>query len=152
MADTPAITGHDALLYANTVGAPTVFTAIAQVTGDINYSVKRDSTPAPIHGLHSDQHVFSPLLNRDPLVINCNFVFGSTSHTKLKLAAWNNTTLGYILCGPGGTPGDGLDSEYLVSGNITAFEEKNPIAGGIRTAMFTMQPSGAQKIDGVLYP
>jgi hypothetical protein len=136
--------GHGTVLSVNTVAAPTVFTAIAEVI-DISYpDLMRDETETTPHDSDIDCWVLG-VKKRSPLTFEINYLFDNTAHSDL-IDSWDvNDTLGWNITEPTGTPGAG---EWILSGEISLISRTDPVRSGQITAAVTVRPSGPMIIDG----
>lgn len=135
------VSGHGATwaIELDPVATPGVFTAIAEVNGDIKRSRKRNETEATPHDSDDDVWVVSNVRNRDPQQFTINMVFGRAGETALKAHFDANTVFGSRTRARGATTND----YWIASGQLTAFEETFPVRTGVRSLMVTFRPSGA---------
>lgn len=145
-----AVAGHGATLAIelDPVGAPGVFTTIAELNGDLTgLGLSRPVTETTPHEDDIDSHV-TGVLKREPWSFTVNYIHANTTHDALREAILTQLRMGFRFRGPGGT--DNTD-EIIASGEVTAWNETNPVREGARTAEVTAVMSKAMKVDGVLY-
>lgn len=135
------------------VGAPGVFTAIAEVVGDISpWAVSRAVTVTTPHTKNIDTKVLG-VPSRAPMSVEANFIFDNETHdhlTGVQALFWANTRTGFRFKGAplaDGTPTDTI----IVSGQISNFKQMNPAVDGVRKAQFDIEASDVMYIGGVLF-
>ena len=149
-----AVSGHGAsiAMELDPTGAPGVFTAIAEINGDIMLpTLSRETTESTPHEDTVDYHVTSPVLRRSTVTMTLNYIFDDSTHdssTGLKAALTDRETRGYRIRGPGGT----TDSdEWIGSAEVISYGVTNPVRTGIRSADVELIFSGPYKEDGTIY-
>ncbi len=148
-----AIAGHGALLAMelDPVGAPGIFTTIAELNGDMPFpNLKRNATNVTAHTDDIDWNVFGVLM-RDPITFGTNYIYDDETHdhlTGLAAAIISNERRGFRFTGPGG----GVDDdEIIVSGEVSEVGPvQHPVRDGARTRDVTITLSGPMKMDGVM--
>ena len=149
-----AIAGHGALIAIeqDPVGAPGVFTTVAELNGDI--TAPGISRPVTVVTSHQDNIDYSVLgvMTREPLTFSVNWLFDDPTHdhlTGITSKIGDNERFGLRLRGPGGTANT---DEWIMSGQISNVGPiVNPVREGARTADVTFVPSGPMIIDGVTW-
>lgn len=149
-----AVAGHGATWAMElSLLTPGVFTTIAELNSDLmGLSLSRPVTPVTPHQDTIDSKV-TGVLQRQPLTLTVNYVHGDSTHAALRAALLAATPAlrrrGFLFRGPGwSVPGT---DEIIASGEVTAFEETNPVVEGPRSAQVTIEFSKAMIIDGVSY-
>lgn len=146
----PVESGHGALLAytADPVGAPTVFTTIAQLNSGINIPWTHETTNITPHNERMSRHITSPVITRGPIDFEVNYIHGDATHDDLRdfFTANPPTTIGIQFTGPSGSASDRL----VMSGEIINFSYDHPVRSGERKVKISFQPTGAMTVDGTL--
>lgn len=153
---TQAVAGHGATIAMeqDPVGAPGVFTVIAELNGDIQFpELSRGETEVTPHQDRIDSWVLG-ILKRGQLTGSTNYIFDDPTHDHLTglISAIISTdsggeTRGFRVRGPNGTTST---DEWIMSGQVQKFGPiTNPVREGARTAEFAVRMSGPMIIDGV---
>lgn len=149
-----AVAGHGATLAVelDPVASPGVFTTIAELNSDLTgLGLSRPETNVTPHEDTIDSWVTGVLM-REPWTVSVNYIHGNATHDALRGFMLENDPAdrrtGFRFRGPQGT--SGVD-EIIASGEVTSWNETNPVREGARTAEVTMRMSKAMKIDGVVY-
>jgi hypothetical protein len=151
----PAESGHGVVLYVfGLAGAPTVWTPIDELTGDITFKIthaSKETTPHSRGGspVLVDEYVFSNKFNRDEMTLNLNYDSTNEDHEDLYDLAISGTFIGLAKVGPGGVlHGEG---SIHMSGELSSAEQTDPQFEGQRVLNFMFRPSGPFRRNGVLY-
>lgn len=151
----PAESGHGVVLYVfGLAGAPTTWTPIDELTGDISFKIthaKKETTPHSRDGnpVTMDEYVFSAKANRDAMTLNLNFDSTNADHEDMYELARTGAFIGLAKVGPGGVlHGEG---SIHMSGELESVELIDPQFEGQRQLNFMFQPSGPYRMNGVLY-
>lgn len=146
-----AVSSHGALLLVelDPVSAPGSFTAIAELNGDISgLGLERGETEVTPHNDDIDSYVTGPL-KRKPLTISVNYIFGEPTHDVLRTSILQRVRRGYMFRGPDwSTPGE---DEVISSGEVTSWDQTNPVREGARSAEVSIRMSKQMIVDGVEY-
>ena len=146
-----AAPGHGATIgiEADPVGAPGVFTVIAELNGDIEWpELNRPETETTPHQDTIDDWVLGRL-GRGALTFSVNYIFDDPTHdhlTGLQQKIIDNELFGVRILGPGGSANT---DEWIASGQVQAFKHTDPVREGARSADVTIRLRKRQKIDGV---
>lgn len=144
------IAGHGATIAItlDPVGAPGVFTTIAQAQDISGIGMSRGETEVTAHDQTIDRWVLSKRIVRDPLTGTVNFVFDDTTHIYLQEALEVGDVIGVQIRGPQGSSGS---HEWLGSGEVQKFGPvMYPVREGVATAEFALRLSGPMWRDGEL--
>lgn len=135
------------------VGAPGVFTAIAEVTGDISpWAISRTVTETTPHGRKIDVKV-TGVMKRAPMSVEVNFLWDNETHdhlTGVQKLLLDNTYTGFRFKGAPLANGDPTDT-IIGSGWVTNFKQMNPAVDGPRKGQLDIELSGDMYVGGVLY-
>lgn len=145
-----AVAGHGATIAMelDPTGAAGVFTTIAELNGDLTgLGLSRPETDVTPHQDDIDSWVTGVLM-REPWTFSVNYVYADTTHDALRTAILDKTRHGFRFRGPGGTTDT---DEIIASGEVTSWNETNPVREGARTAEVTLRMSKAMIIDGEEY-
>jgi hypothetical protein len=145
-----AVSGHGATIAVelDPTGSPGNFTVIAELNGDLTgLGLSRPETEVTPHQDTIDSWVTGSLM-REPWTFTVNYIYGNNTHEALRDAILGRTRTGFRFRGPDGT--DDTD-EIIASGEVTNWNETNPVREGARSAEVTLRMSKAMIIDGVSY-
>lgn len=148
-----AVTGHGATIAMelDPSSSQGTFTVIAELASDITgLGLSRPTSDVTPHQDTIDSHV-SGVLQREPWTFTVNYIHGNSTHTgtgSLRDAILNQTRTGFRFRGKDGSSGD---DEIIASGEVTSWNENNPVREGARTAEVTIVVSKAMILDGTSY-
>jgi hypothetical protein len=145
-----AVAGHGATIAMelDPTGSQGVFTVIAELNSDLTgLGLSRPTTDVTPHQDTIDSHV-SGVLRREPWTFTVNYVYADTTHDGLRTALLTQERTGFRFRGTGGTTDT---DEIIASGEVTSWNETNPVREGARTAEVTVIASKEMIVDGTSY-
>lgn len=146
------IAGHGAGIHVtmDPVAAPTTFTLIGNLNGDISEPTPmRSATETTPHDSLIDTYVLS-VMRRDVLSFSINYIPTETTHnesTGILFFIKSNTFLGIKITPP---PGGG-SAAIVCSGYMLSMKRTAPVQEGAWTADVEFRPSGPMYVGSVLY-
>ena len=134
------VSGHGATwaVEFDPVATPGVFSAVAEINVDIKRARTHDETEVTPHDSDDDVYVVSPVRKRGAQQFTINMVFGRAGEVALKTLYNNATVFGARTRARGAS----ISDYWIVSGQLTQFEETFPVRTGVRSLMVTHRPSG----------
>ncbi len=139
------ISGHGTLIARAPQATPTVFTTIAELSGDIMVpDLTRKEIDSSAHNRDIDSYVLG-MLRRSSITFPISYVASDGTHdniTGLYSAIRLNSIDGYRITFPDG-------DVWVCSGGCSAIKKKAPL-DGLLVADITVRPSGAFLINGMV--
>jgi len=152
MANSGVEAGHNTILKIalDPVGSPGTRTRVAQVSSNVDFpKLNRKETEVTAEENTIDAWI-TGVLSRDAFQWTVNYIYDEATHIALQGLMVSNLTFGLELQGPpypGSVTPAGI---WIMSGVLTAWQVKNPIRVGQRTADVMFRASGPMIINGVL--
>lgn len=135
--------GHGATWAIEMTPGTGVYTTIAELVGDLKHGYKRPVTESTAHTDGIDSSSLG-VKQRDPIVVQGNYLYNDPTHMKLYDSFFQNTQRGFQFLGPNG------HGQRILSGAISAIDQSNPARTGTRALNFTVIASGPEMVDGVV--
>lgn len=146
-----ALSGHgtQVLVTLDYVGAPTVFTLIPGLRGEISKKLTRAHKEVTAHDQTVDEQVYSRVMKRGPWTFMVNFNPANATHMALRALFLSGEQFKVKSLAYGGVA-DTLD-DITMYGAFTDWEQKDGEQENERSMTLEFVPSGAFQMDGVTY-
>lgn len=140
--------GHNATLAVTLApgASPNVFTTLVHLTSSYDIKFTSETSKITPHGERLGRTLVSPVMDRDVIPIEGNYIHGDTGHDGIRDLYIANTLVGIQLTGPSGVSTD----RYIMSGQFVTWQLMHPTGAGVRSFKADFQPQGSMRIDGTL--
>lgn len=145
-----ALSGHGTQIYVTLdyAGAPTVYTLIPGLRGEIKRKFTRATKEVTAHDQTMDEKVFSRVMKRSPWSLTINFNPSNPVHIALRDLFVSGELFLMKSLAFGGVQ-DSID-DITMFGGLTDLEFNDGEQENERNMMAEFTPSGAMWIDGVM--
>lgn len=128
------------------------FVPVGGLNSDITLAFSRAWTKTTPHNRRVSGGITSNVIELGEVPFELNYdpaaTTGAEGHAALAAHFWANESFGVRMRGPEGATGD---DEVIVSGELTGYEQRNPVDAGQRVLALVFHPSGPFIVDGVEY-